>query len=167
MQRHFDSFRCARVLASLNRTRKSVERANSPLVRQALTVRFEEAPAARCPGAQGKAVSFPYRRRLCCLIRNPPCAKHPIRTSLRHVALCSRETGIWRAETEAPKPAHHIQLIFRRDKVFPRNPANSGLFLGDQEISVYRGLRGGAERTRTSGQVIISRFGSPNSQRKR
>jgi len=46
-----DSFRCATVLSSLNRTRKSVERANSPLVRQALTVRFEEAPAARCPGA--------------------------------------------------------------------------------------------------------------------
>ena len=37
-----DSFRCATVLSSLNRTRKSVERANSPLVRQALTVRFEE-----------------------------------------------------------------------------------------------------------------------------
>jgi hypothetical protein len=28
-----------------------------------------------------------------------------------HVALCARETGIWRAETEAPKPAHHIQLF--------------------------------------------------------
>jgi hypothetical protein len=35
-----DGFLCVRVLSSLNRTRKSVERANSPPVRQALTVRF-------------------------------------------------------------------------------------------------------------------------------
>jgi hypothetical protein len=71
------------------------------------------------------------------------------------IGLCFRETGIWRTETAPPKPAHHIPLIVRRDKVPPRNPTNSGLLLGDQEISVYSGLRGGAEKTRTPNQTII------------
>jgi hypothetical protein len=53
-----------------------------------------------------------------------------------NVGLYFRETGIWRAETTASKPGHHIELIVRRDKVPPRNPANSGLLLGDQEISI-------------------------------
>ena len=63
-----------------------------------------------------------------------------------NVSLRFRETGFCGAETTASKPVRHIQLIVSRDKVPSRNPANSGLFIGDREISVCRdcvvGLRG-------------------------
>jgi len=71
-----------------------------------------------------------------------------------NVGLCFRETGFCRAETPAPKRPVNFQPIVRRDEVPPRNPANSGLFLGNREISVYRVLRGGAGRTRTANQAV-------------
>jgi hypothetical protein len=44
-----------------------------------------------------------------------------------------------------------------RDKMRRRIPASSGLFAMNREISVCVRLRGGAGRTRTSNQTIISR----------
>jgi hypothetical protein len=51
-----DGFRCLGVLSSLNRSRKSVERANSPPVRQALTVHFRGS-ACNAPSRGDKAKS--------------------------------------------------------------------------------------------------------------
>jgi hypothetical protein len=78
-----------------------------------------------------------------------------------NVSLRFRETGFCGTETTRSKPARHIQLIVSRDKVPPRNPANSGLFIGDREISVCMRLRGGAERTRTSNQAVMSAVTAP------
>jgi hypothetical protein len=47
--------------------------------------------------------------------------------------------------------------VVGRDKAPARKPTNSALFARHREISVYMGLRGGAGRTRTSNQTVISR----------
>ena len=42
-----------------------------------------------------------------------------------------------------------------------RIPASSGLFTPNREISVYVRLRGGAERTRTFSQAVMSQYRGP------
>ena len=66
-----------------------------------------------------------------------------------------RETQFSRAETKVPKTVPAIQSADCRDKMRAQIAANSGRFALNWEISVS-GLRGGAGRTRTSNQTIIS-----------
>jgi len=82
-----------------------------------------------------------------------------------NLGLCFRETGFCRAETPAPKRPVNFQPIVRRDKVPPRNPANSGLFLGNREISVYEGTAGWCwedSNRQPSGYEHTTPFGKSN-----
>ena len=81
----------------------------------------------------------------------------PIRTSLRHFRSPFPGNGILGAETAAPKRPVHIQRSSSRDKTPGRIAASWALFARHREISVCVGLGGGAGRTRTSSQTIISR----------
>jgi hypothetical protein len=80
----------------------------------------------------------------------------PIRTSLRHCRSLFPGNGILRGRDSGVEKARHIQPIVSRDKAPVRKPTNSALFARHREISVCMGLRGGAGRTRTSNQTIIS-----------
>ena len=60
--------------------------------------------------------------------------------------------GIFRAEIKRPKRARRLVRAAQR-QISLANPANSGLVAEDQEISVSRKMRGGAERTRTACQA--------------
>ena len=55
-----------------------------------------------------------------------------------------------------PKMAAKVQESHCRDPARANNPANSGLFAENQEISVRARMRGGAGRTRTYKQEIMS-----------
>jgi hypothetical protein len=81
----------------------------------------------------------------------------PIRTSLRHCRSLFPGNGILRDRDSSVEKAGHIQPIVNRDKGPERKPTNSALFARHRKISVCMGLRGGAERTRTSNQTIIGR----------
>jgi hypothetical protein len=78
-----------------------------------------------------------------------------IRTGLRQCR--SPFNGISGGRDNGVETARHIQPIVSRDKAPARKPASSVLFARHREISVCMGLRGGAGRTRTSNQTIISR----------
>ena len=65
--------------------------------------------------------------------------------------------AILRGRDKGPERALEVQLTVCRDKMRARIPASSGLFTSNREISVCLRLRGGAGRTRTSNQTIISR----------
>jgi hypothetical protein len=65
--------------------------------------------------------------------------------------------AILRGRDKGPERALEVQSAVCRDKMRARIPAGSGLFTPNREISVCLRLRGGAERTRTSNQTIISR----------
>jgi hypothetical protein len=107
-------------------------------------------------------------RQMCCLmqsIQNPPFLSYgalcrgllSVRTSLRRCRSLFPGNGILLGGDGCVKKARHIQPIVNRDKIPARKPANSALFARYREISVCMGLRGGAGRTRTSNQTIISR----------
>src|SRR6516225_9623561 len=66
-----------------------------------------------------------------------------------------RETQFSRAETKTSKRSLQSNRHCR-DKMRAQIAANSGRFALNWEISVCAGLRGGAGRTRTSNQTIIS-----------
>jgi hypothetical protein len=61
------------------------------------------------------------------------------------------------AGNKGPERVPEIQLTDYRDKTRARIPVSSGLFAPHREISVCVRLRGGAGRTRTSNQTVISR----------
>ena len=50
-----------------------------------------------------------------------------------------------------------IKPSMKNNKMYLQIAANSGRFALNREISVCAGLRGGAERTRTSNQAVMSR----------
>jgi hypothetical protein len=78
-------------------------------------------------------------------------------TSLRHCQSLFPGNEILPGRDSGIERARHIQLIVSRDKVSARKPTNWAPFARHREISVCMGLRGGAGRTRTSNQTIISR----------
>jgi hypothetical protein len=85
------------------------------------------------------------------------CSLLRIRTeSLRTAVSVSGKREFPARDKRAGKAAK-IRMALGRDDVHTRKPANSGLFIMNREISVCVGLRGGAGRTRTSNQTIISR----------
>jgi EamA-like transporter family len=68
--------------------------------------------------------------------------------------------GISRAEKKASiRPPNHRSAVSETKRSY-KNPANSGpkcaLFVRDQETPVRTGVRGGAGRTRTSSQTVMS-----------
>jgi hypothetical protein len=65
--------------------------------------------------------------------------------------------GILRGRDKGTETASEIQSITCRDKTRPRIPPVRGYSGASREISVCTRLRGGAGRTRTSNQTIISR----------
>ena len=85
------------------------------------------------------------------------CPLLRIRTeSLRTAVSVSGKRELPARDKRAGKAAK-IRMALGREDVHTRKPPNSGLFTMNREISVCVGLRGGAERTRTSNQTIISR----------
>jgi hypothetical protein len=90
----------------------------------------------------------------------PCCTRCTISFSnefLRHCRSLFPGNGILRRRDSGVEKARHVQLIVSRDKAPARKPTNSALFARHREISVCMRLRGGAERTRTANQTIISR----------
>ena len=65
--------------------------------------------------------------------------------------------AILQGRDKGPERAPEIQSTDCRDKRPAGIPTSSGLFATSREISVCTRLRGGAGRTRTSNQTIISR----------
>ena len=64
--------------------------------------------------------------------------------------------AIFQGRDKGPETVPAIQSADCRDKMRAQIAANSGRFALNWEISVCAGLRGGAGRTRTSNQTIIS-----------
>jgi hypothetical protein len=81
----------------------------------------------------------------------------PIRTSLRRYQSLFPGNGILRGRDSGVEKASHVHPLVSRDKAPTRKPASSALLARHREISVCVGLRGGAERTQTANQTIISR----------
>jgi hypothetical protein len=69
----------------------------------------------------------------------------------------SSGNAIFQGRDKDPETGPAIQSADCRDKMRARIAASSGLFALNREISVCVRLRGGAGRTRTSNQTIISR----------
>ena len=63
---------------------------------------------------------------------------------------------IFQGRDKAPKTVPAIQSADCKDKMRAQIAANSGRFALNWEISVCAGLRGGAGRTRTSNQMVMS-----------
>jgi hypothetical protein len=73
------------------------------------------------------------------------------------IRLGCRETRFYEAETKAPK--RHVKSNRQLTETkCAHNPRQFGAIRKSREISVCVRLRGGAERTRTSNQTIISRL---------
>jgi hypothetical protein len=62
-----------------------------------------------------------------------------------------------RIERHETGPRMSKAVIHGDTKPPARKPTNSAPFARHREISVCKGLRGGAERTRTSNQAVMSR----------
>jgi hypothetical protein len=69
--------------------------------------------------------------------------------------------AIFQGRDKDPETAPAIQWADCRDKMRARIAASSGLFALNREISVCAGLRGGAERTQTSNQAVMSALPYP------
>ncbi len=79
-----------------------------------------------------------------------------IRTeSLRTTVSVSGKRGFAGRDKGARK-ALKIQMVFCRDEVHTQNATNSGQFARSREISVSTRVRGGAGRTRTFSQAVMS-----------
>ena len=84
----------------------------------------------------------------------PDCVR--IRTaSLRtKVSVAGKRNFVGR--DKGPKTPAKVQGLYCRDRARANNPANSGLFAENQEISVSTKVRGGPRRTPTSNQAAMS-----------
>jgi hypothetical protein len=99
-----------------------------------------------------------YRDNLLCVPKISFCRTDPpFEPSLRQYRSRLSGNAILRSRDKAAETAPEIQSRDRRDKMRARIPASSGLFATSREISVCTRLRGGAGRTRTSNQAVISR----------
>ena len=84
-----------------------------------------------------------------------PCGSHHIRTSLHPRSICIGETGFLGPETNRPKSPLG-QTVSAETETQPQKPANCGLLGHLREISRFERVRGGAGRTRTSSQSVMS-----------